>query len=158
MTSNAMEGAERMPARGEAPGSVLGEERLAQNLSVADVARQLKLSIGQVEALEAGDFQRLPGPVFARGFVRNYARLLRLDAEPLLKSLAVSLPRKEPLPPAPPSQDIPFPTAAPRRWRAYAAVVAAIVAALAIYEFFPGGAGPTVSEPPACDACPVRQR
>src|SRR5262249_50660744 len=91
----------------EAPGRVLGEARQAQNLSVADVARQLKLSVSQVEALESGDFQRLPGPVFVRGFVRNYARLLRLAPEPLLESVAALLPREEPRPAAPPSQDIP---------------------------------------------------
>jgi cytoskeleton protein RodZ len=146
MTANATEDIGSAAVRNEGPGAVLRAARLAQNLGVADVARQLKLSVGQVEALESGDFQRLPGPVFVRGFVRNYARLLRVDAELLLESVAASLPREEPRPAAPPSRDIPFPTAAPRRWHRYVLVLLAIVAALAAYEFLPGGSEPAVRE------------
>ncbi len=64
-----------------APGAALAAAREALNLSVAEVARQLKLSVSQIEALEAGAYEKLPGPVFVRGFIRNYARLLRLDPE-----------------------------------------------------------------------------
>jgi cytoskeleton protein RodZ len=72
---------------GRSVGDVLTEEREAQGLSAADVARQLKLALRQVEALEAGEYERLPGATFVRGFVRNYARLLQLDPEPLLDLL-----------------------------------------------------------------------
>src|SRR5687767_3788123 len=98
---------------GVATGSMLARAREAQNLSVSDVARQLKLSVHQVEALEADEFHKLPGPVFVRGFVRNYARLVKLDPDQLAASAAGSLPRAEPPPAAPPSQNIPFPTEAP---------------------------------------------
>ena len=64
-------------------GGRLAEARKAQNLTTADVARQLKLSVWQVEALEAGGYQRLPGPIFVRGFIRNYARLVKLDPNEL---------------------------------------------------------------------------
>lgn len=67
-------------------GALLGEARRRQGLSVADVARQLKLAPPQVEALESNRFDRLPGHVFVRGFIRNYARLLKLDPAPLLES------------------------------------------------------------------------
>ena len=50
-------------------------------LSVGDVAQTLKLGPRQVEALEDGDWQGLPGQTFVRGFVRNYARLLQLDPD-----------------------------------------------------------------------------
>ena len=56
------------------PGAILLEERRRQSLSLTDVARQLKLSPRQVEALERDDYAALPGPVFVRGFMRNYAR------------------------------------------------------------------------------------
>ena len=59
------------------PGVRLARARETLKLGTADVARQLKLSIGQVEALEAGQFERLPGAVFVRGFIRNYARLVK---------------------------------------------------------------------------------
>src|SRR5262245_17320584 len=139
MTANATENGD---FRGESPGTVLRAARLAQNLGVADVARQLKLSMSQVEALEAGEFQRLPGQVFVRGFVRNYARLLKLDAEALVDQATASVPREEPKPATPPSQEIPFPTVAPRRWWGYAVALAVLVAALAAYEFFPSGPQP----------------
>src|SRR5262249_34866210 len=126
-------------------GAFLREARLAQSLAVADVARQLKLSTNQVEALEAGEFARLPGPVFVRGFVRNYARLLRLEVEPLVEAVAAKLAREDPLP-APPSVEVPSPTTAPRRWGAYAAVVGLVVAALATYEFFPTAPEPAATE------------
>jgi len=119
----------------ECPGRLLARSRQAQNLSVADVARQLKLSGWQIEALEEGHYHKLPGPVFVRGFVRNYARLLRLDPEALLRSAGDSLRPPVPRPEAPPSQDIPFPTAGTRRWRKYAITIAVAVAALAVYEF-----------------------
>src|SRR5215831_9463839 len=105
VTTNPREDSDR---QGHSPGAFLREARLAQSLAVADVARQLKLSTNQVEALEAGEFARLPGPVFVRGFVRNYARLLRLEVEPLVEAVASKLPREDPLP-APPSVDVPFP-------------------------------------------------
>ena len=54
-----------------APGQRLAEARQTQNLTPADVARQLKLSVWQVEALEAGNYEQLPGPIYVRGFIRN---------------------------------------------------------------------------------------
>lgn len=65
-------------------GKTLAEARERLGLSVAEVARQLRLSPRQIEALEADDHAGLPGKTFLRGFLRNYAKLLQLDPEPLL--------------------------------------------------------------------------
>ncbi|MFO1319908.1 MAG: DUF4115 domain-containing protein [Burkholderiales bacterium] len=65
-------------------GQQLHEARERLGLSVADVARHLKLHPRQVEALERDAFADLPGPVFVRGFMRNYARLVGLDGEALV--------------------------------------------------------------------------
>lgn len=65
-------------------GKVLAEARERLGLSVAEVARQLRLAPRQIEALEADDHASLPGKTFLRGFLRNYARLVHLDPEPLL--------------------------------------------------------------------------
>jgi cytoskeleton protein RodZ len=67
------------------PGASLLAERRAQGLSLGDVARQLKLSIRQIEALERDDYGSFPGPVFVRGFLRNYAKLLHLDADSIVE-------------------------------------------------------------------------
>ncbi|MCL2344738.1 MAG: helix-turn-helix domain-containing protein [Desulfobulbus sp.] len=68
-------------------GEQLAAGRLAQGLTVADVAQTLKLGARQVEALESGNWRALPGNTFIRGFVRNYARLLGLDAASLMAAL-----------------------------------------------------------------------
>lgn len=65
-------------------GQILREARHAQGLTLEDVAVRLRLMQRQIEAMETDDFETLGQPVFARGFVRNYARLLELVPEPLL--------------------------------------------------------------------------
>jgi len=89
-------------------GQTLRDAREAQGLSVEDVANRLRLMHRQIDAMETGDFASLGQPVFARGFVRNYARLLGLDADPLLACMAGA-----PVAPAPVSHDAPPP---PSHW------------------------------------------
>ena len=69
-------------------GAELRRARESQGLTVTDVAQQLKFAPRQIESLESEHFDRLPGATIARGMVRNYARLLNLDAEPLLQRLS----------------------------------------------------------------------
>lgn len=71
----------------EAGFAALAQAREAAGLSLEEAARQLKFAPRQLQALEAGELQRLPGGTFVRGMVRSYARLLRLDAEPLLAQI-----------------------------------------------------------------------
>jgi len=65
-------------------GQILREARAAQGIALDDAAARLRLMHRQIEAMEADDFESLGQPVFARGFVRNYARLLGLAPEALL--------------------------------------------------------------------------
>jgi len=65
-------------------GQVLRDTREAQGITLEEVAGRLRLMHRQVEAMETDDFESLGQPVFARGFVRNYARLLGLEPEALL--------------------------------------------------------------------------
>jgi cytoskeleton protein RodZ len=74
----------------ESPGAVLLAERRNQGLSLGDIARQLKLSVRQVEALERDDYATFSGPLFVRGFLRNYAKLLHLEPEALLAAANLS--------------------------------------------------------------------
>lgn len=73
-------------------GQQLRRAREARGLSLLDVVDRLKLSPRQLDALEAGDFDRLPGATFVRGFVRNYARFLELDSAELMSLLDVHYP------------------------------------------------------------------
>jgi len=78
-------------------GARLKQAREAQGLAIDDVALQLKFAPRQIEFLEQDRFDRLPGPTIARGMVRNYARLLKLDPEPLVQYMA---PQAQPAPDA----------------------------------------------------------
>jgi cytoskeleton protein RodZ len=89
-------------------GQALAAERERQGLSRTEVAQRLHMSQWQIEALEASDYARLPQGTFLRGFVRNYAKVLGMQAESMLAQLAETAPRG----PAPgivvPSQNIRF--------------------------------------------------
>ena len=69
-------------------GQELAAAREARGLALGDVAQQLKFAPRQLEALEAEQFAALPGATFARGMVRSYARLLKLDPEPLVQRVS----------------------------------------------------------------------
>ena len=69
-------------------GEELLRARQACGLEITDVAQQLKFAPRQLEALEQERFDLLPGATIARGMVRNYARLLKLDPEPLIQRMA----------------------------------------------------------------------
>jgi cytoskeleton protein RodZ len=64
-------------------GETLRRERLKRNLELQQISDELKLSRRFLEAIENEQFDRLPGGVFTRSFVRQYARLLGLDEEEL---------------------------------------------------------------------------
>lgn len=66
-------------AAAEELGRLLRHNREQQRLSIGDVSEHLKLPARQVEALENADFDKLPEPVFVRGFLRSYGRYLNLD-------------------------------------------------------------------------------
>lgn len=68
-------------------GGVLRAAREERGLTPTDVAQQLKFAPRQIEALEAERFEELPGGTIVRGMVRSYARLLKLDPEPLLADI-----------------------------------------------------------------------
>jgi len=118
-------------------GRELAAARESCGLSIAEVARQLKLSPMQVEAMETGDYQRLPGPVFARGFLRNYARLVKLDPEVLLASAEQRLhPAAQGEPEFPHSVNIPFPTGREFKWRKYAIAVPVLLGLVVLAGIF----------------------
>lgn len=61
------------------PGELLRAERERVGFTTDEVATHLHLSRTTLGYLEEGRFDRLPGDTFARGYVRSYARLLKLD-------------------------------------------------------------------------------
>ncbi len=68
------------------PGEQLRAARMARNLSTAEVATRLRLDVKHIEAIERDEFPHFMAPVFARGYLRNYAKLLNLPTEPIVES------------------------------------------------------------------------
>ncbi|WP_027190704.1 helix-turn-helix domain-containing protein [Fundidesulfovibrio putealis] len=65
----------------EEMGALLRQERERQGISLETAATEIKISKKYLVALEEGQTKELPHPVYAKGFVKNYARLLGLDPE-----------------------------------------------------------------------------
>lgn len=85
----------------EAVGATLRAARERLGLSQQDVAARLRLHPRQVAALEDERYDALPTAPYLRGFLRNYARELRVDPAPLLAALAQRLPPQTPMVDAP---------------------------------------------------------
>ncbi len=146
----------------QSAGSHLRAAREAAGLSLDQVAQQLKLAPRQVRALEDEAFDELPGRTFTRGFVRNYARLLGLDAATLIALLpdAAHAPSLE----SPPLQSTlarmgELPSAQRRpasfgRWLIPLILVACVVAAAA-YEWYRGKPGRADVTPSAQTEAPA---
>jgi cytoskeleton protein RodZ len=139
----------------ESVGQLLRTARVNRGLSVEDVARQLRLSVRQITALEEDNYDKLVSNTFLRGFVRNYAKLLQIDASPLLQQL------EQLLPPAPAQtityqiEGIPFPSNRKQGARSFLIVGGAILAlVLLIYEIYRGNEITIDSQQPASKAEP----
>lgn len=114
-------------------GERLRAAREMRQLSVDEVAQALKLGPRQVEALENGHWQALPGQTFIRGFVRNYARMLQIDAAPLMDHLDATLEKPVDSLHVPEGRQAVMPSGQPRRDRTVviAGLVLVVLAALA---------------------------
>lgn len=66
-------------------GQALRRARNEAGLSVMDVAQRLHMSVHVIEALEAENWDRLGAPVFVRGQLRSYARMLGLPVEQVMQ-------------------------------------------------------------------------
>ena len=64
-------------------GDTLRRERIQRKLDLDQISHELKISRRMLDAIEADQYERLPGGVFAKAFVRQYAGMLGLDAEEL---------------------------------------------------------------------------
>lgn len=89
------------------PGRLLRQARLDLRLAPEDVAQILHLSSKQITALEADDYQHLPGPTYVRGYIRSYAQLLGLVPEKMVEAYNSLVNASKPVPPpslTPPQQ------------------------------------------------------
>lgn len=68
----------------EKPGVKLTKIREKKGYSLDYVASKLCLRVKIIQMLEEDDYSQMPEPVFIKGYLRSYAKLLGIDAEPLL--------------------------------------------------------------------------
>ena len=68
-------------------GDTLRRERQRRNIEISKIAGELKISARFLEAIEQDDLGKLPGGVFTKSFVRQYARYLGLDTEELVAGM-----------------------------------------------------------------------
>jgi cytoskeleton protein RodZ len=132
-------------------------------MTTAEVAQHLKFGVKQIEALEADDYSKLPGNTLVRGMIRSYAKLLQIDAAPLLTAhgrrqipAEVTVDLR--------SERIPFPDGVKRSTRTYGLLTLVILVAVIgiVYEWqmSPGDSNPVVLVSPAQtpgEAPPARQ-
>lgn len=65
-------------------GQILKEERERKFYTIEEIEKATKIRKELLEALEAGDYLKLPPPTFVQGFIKNYAKFLGLGSENLL--------------------------------------------------------------------------
>lgn len=66
-------------------GETLRRERERQKLTVKDIEEGTSIRSVYIEAIESGEYDKLPGEVYAKGFIKNYANFLRLNGENFVK-------------------------------------------------------------------------
>ena len=98
------------PAGNQSPelpvGEILRRTRLHYAQSLEDIERVLHIKASQIDAIERGHFDRLPGRVYVFGFVRSYSEYLGLDGEKMVALLKSQFTTQTPKP------EIHFPVAA----------------------------------------------
>jgi|GEM_PF-1794236 len=75
--------AEKIPVEG--PGSLLRKAREAAGLTRVEVAARLHLRVSIIEAIEEDDYKKIPRLVFAKGYLRTYARFLGLSGDEIVE-------------------------------------------------------------------------
>lgn len=80
MTADNSQNREPLPV-GQRPGALLRSARERSGRSHAVVSEALHLTVHYLKALENDDYEKLPGLIFVKGYIRSYARYLKLDVE-----------------------------------------------------------------------------
>ena len=79
-------------------GTKLREERDRQGLSIDDIEQGTSIRALYIEAIENGEYDKLPGEVYTRGFIKNYAKFLGLDGDAFSKEFTAEVHGAPPAP------------------------------------------------------------
>ena len=69
-------------------GDLLRRERERQKLSIKDIEQGTSIRALYIEAIENGDYDKLPGNVYTKGFIKNYGNFLKLDGDDLSRQFS----------------------------------------------------------------------
>lgn len=138
MTEPRREGDATLSLRLSGAGAELREAREQRGLSIEEIAEATRIPPRYLRALEEdAPVERFPAPVYARFFLREYARFLGLDDRPLVARFDEE--HAEELEPR--LEEIPADRGEPpRRGRVLAGVSALVLAAIAVASLVRGGA------------------
>ena len=70
---------------GIGPGDRLQAARTEQGLSIEDVANRMHLSVNILESIEENNFDEITAPIFVKGYLRAYARIVSLSEEEMIQ-------------------------------------------------------------------------
>ncbi len=73
-------------------GESLRREREMRGITLEEISSTTKVSVRLLEALESGDFSKLPGGIFTRSFIRAYANYIGLDEEHVMSEYQLAAP------------------------------------------------------------------
>ncbi len=113
------------------PGRTLAAARTERGMSVSEVAQRLKFSLRHIDALESDRYDALPGGPYVRGMIRTYAKLLGVDAAPLLETLPRPSAAGEPAM-QPRDMSVPFPQGPRSSSRVYLLLSMLIIVAVTV--------------------------
>jgi cytoskeletal protein RodZ len=68
----------------------LASLRLEKGLSLAEIARETKIGMSYLNAIEQGQFGKLPGGIYSISYIRQYARAIQCDEARILDSYYAS--------------------------------------------------------------------
>jgi cytoskeletal protein RodZ len=73
--------------------------RGSRGVSLRQIADATRIGISYLKAIEGGKIDKLPPGIYARSYIRQYARAIEYDEAELLRCFALTLDEEEPAPP-----------------------------------------------------------
>ena len=133
----------------------LRHAREQQDLNVYQVAEITKIKTDHIRALEAGQYETFSAPVYIRGFVRTYARALKLDETKLVSDLDHELGQTEKFRELPPLTDEPRGTVdflmlqlSKMNWKLFVSLLGSVLAIVLVVGWLRNSSRNTRAEDP----------
>lgn len=123
---------EEVEAGSSRVGDQLRAAREAKGLTLEEIANQTRIPRRHLEAIEAGDWSRLPAPTYTMGFAKSYASAVGVDRTQIGEELRAEMGGQRPVSQAADVYEPADPARTMPRWLVLAAIAAIVVAVLAL--------------------------